>query len=394
MRILIISRFFPYPDVTHSGGTDLFHYIKAMKLRDHQISIASFIKKNEYRYIEDMGHYCEEINVVPALSSFGQRVLKAPALLRFPLPWVEAISWEMKRVVGNMLTSRSFDIVHFEHLWTTQYFDRKYGYKTVLDEVDVDSVVFFRMYQKAKTIPQKLYYLWCWVRTVQLEVKACNLFDLVFVKSEKDRVYLNCLAPGRNIRILAPWFEGMERHVPENDAIERNCLLFVGNMSRAFNIQAAEYFCNNVLPLVTKDVPDVKFYIVGDAPPEQVRRLANDHVIVTGHVDDVWEYYIKCQVFVAPILVGGGIIVKILDALAAGRPVVCTTVGNEGIGGVSGVDLFVANSPVEFSQRIIELFLDAKRWDEMSRNARRFFKQRYNWNTIVSNLENAYLSIL
>jgi glycosyltransferase involved in cell wall biosynthesis len=293
-----------------------------------------------------------------------------------------------------MLDHQVYDIVHFEHLWMSQYLDRVSNCKTVVDEVDVDSVVLFRRYRQTRKFWKRWYLFWCWLRTVQLEVKAFEQVDLVFARSDKDRKYLQCLVPGQNIQELPPWFEGVNKPSFPSDLVEEYSLLFVGNMRRSVNIEAVVYFCRHILPRVRKAVPDAKLYIVGDSPSEQVRRLANEHVIVTGYVEDLREYYARCQVFVAPLLVGGGIIVKVLDALATGRPVVCTSVANEGIEAVPGRDLYVADSPEKFAEYTVELLTDHERWQGMSKNGRAFVEHKYSWKRVIDGLEHAYASLL
>lgn len=393
-HLLIISLFLPYPEVTHAGGTNLFHYIEALVKRGHRVSIASYIFPEEHQKVISLKPYCEEVSLVPAISTLEWRLLKAPYLMTHPLQWVEAYSPQMHRVISEMLTRKRYDMVHFEHLWMTQYVDLVSNCPVILDEVDVDSVVFYRKFRRDQSFWKRRYYYWCWQKSVRLEVDACERFDLIFTRSEKNRRYLQCLAPGRNIRELPPWFEGLEYDYQPESQVEKNNLLFVGNMSRQANIQAVEYFCQNILPKIIEVIQDVKFYIVGDAPDIQVKRLASEHVIVTGYVQDLESYYRRCQVFIAPIQIGGGIIVKVLDALAAGRPVVCTSIANEGIEAIPDQDLLVADSADLFAERIIELLKNASLWQRIASGGRAFIECKYHWETIADRLERAYLELV
>src|SRR5208283_3084824 len=126
------------------------------------------------------------------------------------------------------------------------------------------------------------------------------------------------------------------------------------------NVDAALYFYQKVFPLIRRRVSDAKFVIAGYGPPEELTALQKNDpgVLVTGFVDDIDECYKKAAVFVAPILLGGGIIVKILDALAAGTPVVTTSYGNEGIGAVPGRDLLVADDAEGFAAAVLRILRD------------------------------------
>ena len=341
-----------------------------------------------------MQPFCEEIETISAISTFRERLVKIPHLLLHPLQWVEAYSPKMRRIVDEMLTRKRFDMVHFEHLWMSQYVDLVDNCPVVLDEVDVDSVVMNRKYQNEQSFWKRRYYHWCWRKVIQLEINACMRSDLIFTRSEKDRRYLQHLVPGRNIRELPPWFEGLQFNPQPESYIEKNSLLFVGNMNRKVNIQAVAYFCQHILPKIIEVVPDVMFYIVGDAPDNQVKRLAGEHVFVTGYVENIESYYGRCQVFVAPIQIGGGIIVKVLDALAARRPCVCTSIANEGIEAKPGRDLLVADSAEVFTARAIELMNNVDLWRTVASNGRAFFERKYHWETTVDQLEKAYLELI
>lgn len=390
LKILIVSLFFTYPEVTHSGGTDLFNYIKSLKARGHQISLVSFIKAWETPYVDSMRFYCDEIVTIPATSTFFQRILKSPSLLQYPLQWVEAYSNDMRFALRKMLSTRQYDLVHIEHLWMGQYRPLFDEIPTVLDEVDVDSIVLFRRYQVAKSAWHRFYLIWNWVRTQQIEAELGKQFNLIFTRSEKDQKYMQCLLPGIDIRVLPPWFEGINRSKLPVGNIEPYSILFVGNMSRSPNIDAVMYFIKSIFQKILIKVPEAKLYVVGDAPPEKLRKLANEHIIITGYVDRLEDYYDRCQVFIAPLLTGGGIIVKILDALSAGRPVVCSSIANEGIEALPGRDICIANSPNDFAEAVIRLINDKEYWINIINNGRQFFEARYNWDKIVNNLEQAY----
>ena len=111
---------------------------------------------------------------------------------------------------------------------------------------------------------------------------------------------------------------------------------------------------------------------------------------MTGFVDDLDECYKKAAVFVAPILTGGGIIVKILDALAAGTPVVTTSYGNEGIGAVGGRELLVADDPQFFAEAVVKLLTDRGYAERIASNGQAFVKDNYGLASVLDKLESSY----
>jgi glycosyltransferase involved in cell wall biosynthesis len=166
-------------------------------------------------------------------------------------------------------------------------------------------------------------------------------------------------------------------------------------MRREVNIEAARHFCRKIFPLVKEKVPDAVFVIAGVAPPPDIVQMGDGtNVIVTGYVESMTEIYRNCRIFVAPLLLGGGIIVKILDAMAAGRPVVTTRIGNEGILAEDGKEVFVAHSEKEFADRVILLLEDDDIWKDMARRARAFCTTRFRWEQMVNRLSQSFSDLV
>jgi glycosyltransferase involved in cell wall biosynthesis len=167
-------------------------------------------------------------------------------------------------------------------------------------------------------------------------------------------------------------------------------------MDRDVNINAVQYFYENILPIIKLKIPEVKFYVVGNNPPQIIKELSekDQNIIVTGFVEDIKAYYLKASVFVAPLFVGGGVIVKILDAMASGLPVVTTSVGNEGIEAVPGRDIEIADEPKVFAKKILLLLQKPDIHSQISNNGQAFVYEKYGWSKIVRGIEDDYKKII
>ena len=148
-------------------------------------------------------------------------------------------------------------------------------------------------------------------------------------------------------------------------------ILFVGKMSYEPNVLAVTNFVRNVLPCVLKDYPDTKFYIVGFSPVERVRKLSNENVVITGFVEDLFDYYSKASVVIAPMLSGAGIQNKIIQAMALGCCVLTTSTGAEGLDERCG-GLVVRNGNEEIANEIMKLLAQPTLRDEIGRKAREY----------------------
>lgn len=166
--------------------------------------------------------------------------------------------------------------------------------------------------------------------------------------------------------------------VPQDGQIPER-LLFTGTMSYPPNAQGARWLVERVLPAIRARHPGVTLEIVGRNPPAAVRQLAGDGVTVTGRVPDLASHFTSAAVVVAPLLSGSGTKLKVLEAMAAGRPVVTTTVGAEGIDARDDAHLRVTDSPEDFAATVAQLLDDRDEAERLARNGRELVAARYSW---------------
>ena len=149
-------------------------------------------------------------------------------------------------------------------------------------------------------------------------------------------------------------------------------IAFLGNYLHYPNVDAVLYFYRTMWPQLKKQIPALKFYIVGQAPPKEISELARDsNIIITGRVDDVRTYLKKSSVFICPVQLGGGFRGKILEAMALGRPIVSTALGAEGIPAKNLENSIIADTPEEFVHGITELIQNKELYNIIAVNARK-----------------------
>jgi len=176
------------------------------------------------------------------------------------------------------------------------------------------------------------------------------------------------------------------------DGIVSPSIGFLGNMGYPPNIEAAHWLHEKVYLPIRKEFPGLSLIVIGKDPVDSVKQLgAEPGVVVTGTVENIWPYINSVDVFVFPLLRGAGLKNKILEAMAAGRPVVTTAIGNEGIDAVDGKDIAIRGTPEEFRMEAIRLLrsVDARR--AMGDSARRFVKDRFSWERILTRYEEIVL---
>jgi len=157
-------------------------------------------------------------------------------------------------------------------------------------------------------------------------------------------------------------------------------------------VEAAERLVRSIFPPVAASRPDARLVIVGDGPPASLH--ASDNVVVTGRVADLDPILDAAAVVVAPLTSGGGMRVKVLDALGAGKAVVASTLALEGIGVAAGKEVLVADGDDEFADAIVGLLEEASRRAELGRAARAWAEAHVGWSAIVEAYDALYESLV
>jgi glycosyltransferase involved in cell wall biosynthesis len=156
------------------------------------------------------------------------------------------------------------------------------------------------------------------------------------------------------------------------------------------NDDAVLYFCRDILPIIRRTVPGVELWIVGRDPTPAVRALASDTVHVSGRVDDVVPYYERSAVAIVPLRAGGGTRLKILEAMALGRPVVTTTIGCEGLDVRDNEHVLIADTAESFAARTVQLINSPELWQAIAARARELVVNQYDWDAIAGQMLRLY----
>jgi len=172
-------------------------------------------------------------------------------------------------------------------------------------------------------------------------------------------------------------------------------LLFLASLDWYPNLDALDYFVKNILPAVRARRPSVKLRIVGRRPANSVitQYSCLPGIDFVGEVKEVGSYVGRATVIIVPLRIGGGSRIKILEALAAGKAVISTTIGAEGLDVISGEHLLIADSPAEFAGGVEELLASTRLRRLLGDNGRKLVTDRYGWDQIASRLEEVWYDV-
>ncbi len=264
-----------------------------------------------------------------------------------------------------------------EVLWCSGTHEAKYlpaakklGCRTVVTTQNVDSDL--RRQEINGSISSKITGLVQWFDLRRLEKMAARWADVTTAITNVDLAhYRRHIAPDRVF--LLPFGYPIQDGLapPDSTQEEANTICFMGSMDWEPNVKAARYLVREVMPLVWKQIPQAKCFLVGRNPKSEVRELSSDKVIVTGTVPSVREYYERAPVMAVPIQGVSGVKIKLIEAMAHGKAIVSTSPGAAGLDVEHRKQVMIADTPLDFANALIELLGDKTKRRKLGDEAHR-----------------------
>jgi glycosyltransferase involved in cell wall biosynthesis len=263
---------------------------------------------------------------------------------------------DMERVLRDILRAETFDLVLFESLFTAPYLPLIRQYcdgLLVLRAHNVEHRIWRKLVEEEGAVTRKLYLRWITDQLARYEQSVLNAFDAVVAISEEDRGILRELGCRRPIHVTPFGIDAAE--LPDVTDAPVDHVFHFGSMDWQPNLQGLHWFRQEVWPRIRAQEPGVQWVVAGrKCPPEWTSDAAHG-IQVIGEVEDAWEMLARPGVMVVPLQTGSGMRIKVVEGLAAGRPVVSTSVGVEGLPLVAGEHVRVADDPEAFAREVVAL---------------------------------------
>jgi sugar transferase (PEP-CTERM/EpsH1 system associated) len=390
MRILFLSSWFPYPPI---NGSKLrtFNLLRALSGR-HAVTLLSFADQMDVpAAVPALAGRCRAVEVVGAAPVRPRRGAAWIGYLRpAPRSIAGTRSQEMERRIEALLARDRFDLVIASQLPAASYVPACGGLPALFEEVEIG--VLHEQFARALSVPQRIRYGLTWVKHRRYLARLLRSFRACTVVSERERTLLTAAVPVHPAITVIPNGVDLADYADVDATPQRNQLIFTGSFRYFANHDAMSWFLSEVYPLVRARMPAVQLTITGDAANRRVPEMPN--VVHTGHVDDVRPLVASSWISVAPLRIGGGTRVKILEAMALGTPVVATSKGAEGLEVRHGVHLLIADTPHAFAEQILRLLVDPGLRRDLSCHARELVASRYNWKAIGRRFEELLASLV
>ncbi|MBL8164554.1 MAG: glycosyltransferase [Anaerolineae bacterium] len=391
MRILLISRCPPYP--LHLGDRLIvYHLAEELEALGHEIDLLAFANRAEDWH--EQGRYDHLFGQVRLFTeprrSQGEYLRRALLpTARWPRRAEQSWSPEMWRAIEAALAATRYDALHlFGGIQVYEFAGALGGRPAVITPYESYSLYLRRALASASGAARL---------TTRVQLALARHFESwmftpykrVVVVSERDRDELLGLNPALPVQVIP---NGVDTyHFRPRPTGRIPALLFVGNYEYAPNVDAALRLAREIFPAVRQRVPGVRLWLVGNAPPPELRALASDTIRVTGRVPDVRPYLARAGAFVSPLRLGAGIKNKVLEALAMGCPLVATPLSVDGIHVTDGHDALIADGD-GLAEAVVRLLSDAALRSQLALNGRALIEREYAWEQVAAAYVGVYQS--
>jgi polysaccharide biosynthesis protein PslH len=384
MKILMLV---PYlPTITMSGGQTRWYNIIKHLAKKHDITLFSLIKDDsEMQFVPELKKYCKKVKVFKRPQKpWTLRNIILSVFGPFPLLVIRNQSLEERREIKKELEREKYDLIHAETFYVMPHLG-KTNVPTILVEQTIWHNV-YKHYVDNEVHPLlKPFYLQDVVKIKYWERYYWGKADRLFGVSHEDRLVMTKLVPKKKVGIIP---NGVDTNYYDQKKILKKypprILYGVTNFEWLQNQEATEILIKQVWPLLKKRVPYAKIWIVGRKIPDWVKNeVKTGEVVITENIPDARDAYKGASVMVAPIKGAGGTRLKVLEAMAAGLPVVSTKVGVAGLNLKDGENVMIADDPKSIAEKAVKLLIDKNLAKKIGKKGRDHVRKHFDWESIV-----------
>ena len=395
MKIIWLTAEMPYPPNT-GGRIAMFRKIEYLS-KNNEIYLYSIVDSDtDMNHKDGLTPYCVEVNLYDRRKELGSVPLKL-----FKGPYVCVSRWinKMKDDISNCYAQINphYVLVDFPQMLGNLTNEILNSGKVVLN---LHNIEYLTLRNLSSTYKSRLMRYAAKIESLRLEIfeenyyKKYNIKLFTFVSTEDKSFFENKY--NKTNTYLLPIGTEVFPYEKRNTNNHSFNICYFGKMSYPANDEAVTWFVDNVFIKLKKIIHCAKFYIVGKDPTQNVKELPQrgDDIIVTGTVDDINQYYNISDLVVIPLFHGGGVQVKLLEALGHGKLVITTNKGIEGTFFEDGKDLLVANTAEDFLQLCQAVYQKYEKYEEIKQNGHNTVESHFSWSKIVGQYEEDLLRLL
>jgi glycosyltransferase involved in cell wall biosynthesis len=390
-KVLFVTCHLPYPLI--SGGRRREYELISRLAREYEIHLLAFTKtyREDSENTAALRDACRSVTILPV------ECVTDPYL---PSQVGRHACGDGVATLRRIVRRNGIDLVHVEGFYVMQHVPDDLTIPVFLQEQNVEYLLWKQRAERARHPRAKTTALWEYMRTIDAEVAAWRRADACGAVTYDDLRVMRRALPSVNVRLVPDGLDHLDRR--EAEAVTRHepdrrppVASFVANFAYQPNVDAALYLAERIWPLISKRMPHARLLLVGNAPPPEVQALGarSPSITVTGRVPDVGCYLDESDVVLCPLRVGGGIKVKILEALSRGKAIVTTAIGAQGIPRPEQA-MRVVEDPVEFARAALEILSRPETRLDLERRARVAANELPTWDDAAHALGACYGDLL
>ena len=398
MKILMLCNKSPWPK--REGGPIAMHAMISGLLRaGHSVKVLA-ANTNKYNvdpasvpadFIENTG--IEFVDIDLSLSVWGA-LYNFLAGKSYHVSRFHTKAFEQKII--EVLRKESYDIIQLEMLQMATYLDiiRKYSKApVVLRAHNIEHKIWQRIAENCSNPFKRIYLNHLYRSLRRFEISVLNKMDGIVAITPVDARNLDRLSHSTNI-ISIPFGINLDT-LPENPVQPAEPSLFhIGTMNWYPNEESIRWLITEVWPKVSQRLPQLELHLAGRYMPDWLQKLSVPRIIVDGEVPDVWEYMQRFSIMVVPLFSGSGIRIKIVEAMAAGKAIITTAIGAEGINYENGQHLIIAKDARSFTEAVVKVCNDKQLRDSLGKNARLLIAKEHDNKKLMQKLTGFYNEVL
>lgn len=382
---MFLSPWYPYPP-DNGSKVRIFNLLRELSTH-HEITLLSFVDPEDQPGEESpMRTMCERVRVFPRPTRNGAKLMSLGGYVSpTPRHLVTTHSPQMSQAVQTELRRERYDALVASQRRMVPYAAPISGLPKVWEEVE--TTVLREASLRERSPLRRLRRELTWTKERAHIRRMVRHFDACTVVSQQEEKQLRAIAPQVSRLVVVPNGVDLNHYKPMGVMPQPDTLIFNGSLTFAPNYDAVNYFLREIYPQIALRRPGVRFVITGRTEGLSLSGLSMDEgVTLTGHVPDVRPVVAGSWVCVAPLRIGGGTRLKILEAMALATPVVATRKGAEGLRVEHGKDILLAEDAGSFAREVIALLDDAALRHRLAIGGRQTVERVYGWRPIGERL--------
>ena len=383
MKIFVLLPRIPWP-LEKGDKLRAFNQIKQLA-KNNEVVLCALNTNKKYdkeAAFKALQPYCVsttfiDINKISILTNIAKAFLKG-----LPIQCGYFYNKKAHKKISGLIEKHKPDMLFGQLLRVAEYI----RYERIPKTIDYQDVFSMGMKRRSEVAPffAKPIFNMEYRRLRRYEHDIFNDFDIKTIISVQDRDFID--HPENGKILIVPNGVDHEYYSPREET-KKYDIVFTGNMAYAPNVNAVEYLANHILPLVWKQLPDVKMYIAGATPDPRVKKAASDKVIISGWLDDMRDAYAQSKIFIAPMRIGTGLQNKLLEAMSMRLPCITTSLANNSLQAEEDKEILVGNNEQELANHIITLLTNKDKANEIAKNGYDFVHRVYDWSEAMKIME-------